>query len=515
MNNIEKKIDKIIEDLILLDPELKKIETRLREIILDLIKNKPEIVMQEKFEQELKLKIMQKITELKESEGYKNVNFFNKDVFLKKLSLSLGTIMLSLLIILPIIGIYKTKDGNDLRTLKISRLEDNAFGDISFQENSGQALSNQSLSLVKESALDFSPEMMTRELPGYGAGSNETGFSASVMRSDIAILPYFEYPKFIYKYEGDDLLEIIPEQEKIDVYKKAKNNYNSSSLLSSVTFLAADLINLKKFNHKQSLISHLSITEDKEFGYIINLDLLNGNISLYQNWSKWPNNNCEGRECLSYNNFKYEDLISNQEAIKIAESFIKEFAIKRDNYGEAKINYDFHKIYEESENKIDIYVPEEISVVFPYLIEGKEVKDESGEAYGLYISVNSRYKKVTNVNNLSPSRYQASAYTTLKDVEEIKKLAEQGGVNRYQDPNTKKEIIVKLGTPNIILSKQHHYNQKNMTGEELFIPALSFPVIGLSEESEFFYQKNVVIPLVKELINNNSGAIIMPYPITR
>lgn len=55
---MEKNIDKILDELILLDPELKSQESRLREILGDIIKNKPIFSISNEFKNNLKNQLL-------------------------------------------------------------------------------------------------------------------------------------------------------------------------------------------------------------------------------------------------------------------------------------------------------------------------------------------------------------------------------------------------------------------------------------------------------------------------
>ncbi len=556
MNNLtelELKSEKIIADLLELDQSLKPLEIELRKLVAEFIKNKPEPLLSERFETELKSVLVEKIKELK-NENMQEKNVFSRGVLFKKLAFSLGAMALALLILIPTVNSLKNKNlanNEDLilvedNATKITRLDDKAFGEINFQNNVEGAEENFVKPMVNDlnsGAQAPKPEITNDKLvirnDSYkgetylidaSTTTNSDGLITMIepaatkeiigmggFDGNIDIAPDFiEYPSFAYIYEGDDLTELVAGLDKVDVYKRVKSQYNNPSLLNFITNMGSDLINLKKFNDNASKVSYFSINEEKEFGYVLSFDSNGGGISLYQNWQYWPQfgNECRDEACFARYRFNYTDLISNEEAVSIAENFLNNFGIDRNTYGEAAVNYDFHQIYEASENKSELYVPEETTVIFPILIEGKEVKDESGQAYGLYVNVNSRHKKVSGLNNLLPNRYEVSAYESFNDPEEIKRLAEQGGLNFYKDPYATKEIKVYLGTPTLILSRQFQYGE-GYDNSELFVPALSFPVLRLSEETQFFYQKNIVIPLVKDLINQNNqgGEIgIMPYP---
>ena len=59
---------------------------------------------------------------------------------------------------------------------------------------------------------------------------------------------------------------------------------------------------------------------------------------------------------------------------------------------------------------------------------------------------------------------------------------------------------VTLGSPTIALVK--YFSYKDNKTEELLVPSLIFPVIGQIKEPFYYYNQNVVIPLVSEVIQS-------------
>lgn len=489
-NNIQIKAAEMIKDLIALDPSLKSLELELNTLVLELVKNKPESNLDPEFETALKLEVLKKVEELKTKE-VKPALPFSWSVFIKKTSLSLAALVLTIIIVIPVTKQLGNKLRNTDTGMMISLLEDQAFGEISSFNKTNQKVSE-------------NVELFGQKEVSVGK-RNESAGSVSVANPSIMpYLPDFDYPNFTYKYEGEDLKTILSGLDDVYVYRISPEVNINSSVLKSIVNSNTKLINLKNFQQPGLKLFSYSFSEENDFGYSINFD--DGNIYLYQNWKYWPD---------ITQDFKYEDLLSNEETINIAEDFVKEYGINRSAYGEAKINYDFHNIYTKDESIDMLYIPTETEVVFPLLIDNKEVMSGNGEPYGLSVTVSSSYKKVVSLNNLKANAYEASIYKAFTDANKIKEIVENGGLNNYQSiGDNKKNIEVRLGSPEIILSQQYYYNDKDQSNSEIFVPALSFPVLGLSEETDFFSQKSIIIPLLKDIIdNNNNGIIPMPRMI--
>ena len=93
--------------------------------------------------------------------------------------------------------------------------------------------------------------------------------------------------------------------------------------------------------------------------------------------------------------------------------------------------------------------------------------------------------------------------------EKFVQLAEQGGIYpNYQHPNPAKTINITLGAPAMSLIPHHKYNPEKNEADELYVPALIFPITDVSEPNHYC-QKNIIIPLVAGV---GDDFRIIPYP---
>ncbi len=171
---------------------------------------------------------------------------------------------------------------------------------------------------------------------------------------------------------------------------------------------------------------------------------------------------------------------------------------------------DFRKRYTEAKDKSMIYFSDQISVVYPLIIDGTEVVDNSGNKTGLYVSVNIREMKVYSLNNLNSNSYLVSAYKAISDKEEILNYVKQGGLYpNYQNPEAKKTVTIQIGSPVKTLVKSYKFNSDKGLSDEFFVPALSFPILNNNEENNY-YRSNIVIPLAQDMIEKHNNIEPMP-----
>jgi len=291
-----KQIDNLINDIMSLDPELKKYEKEIKKITNHLIESKPNLNIDNNFKIELKNTIMKKIEEIKNKEKQKNS--FNWVIFSKKLAFSLGAIVLAVAIIIPL----KNNNNNNKESKNLAlnntafvRVEDESFGKISFNESAQNTNSDNEIAPTTESN--------EKAILGMGAGGDITVSSSRMV-------PYpYEPINYEFEYVGEDF-EL--NGEKVDVYKKIKNNLEVENIKDSIFKNNINLFNLQNFKNNAE-ISNISIKQDKKFGYIININPLEGSASLYANWETWPQpfKDCIDDSCYQRNKLKIDDVPEN------------------------------------------------------------------------------------------------------------------------------------------------------------------------------------------------------------
>lgn len=489
---MEKHIQQILEDIYQYDSSLKDRESELISIIQEILMLKPDTKFDDVFREQLRARLMNKI---KFTEP--------KKIFMRKLNYTFG--LVAVMAILVISTLYvNDQNGNKLSFLtpgvKITKAGERAFGE-----------------LVNVTAVNG----------GQGGGGNAAmGATAapttdSVKSSEALLaapdakiaMPIYEATNYKYVYNGEPLNLTEP---KMDVLKKQKSE--SIDLSSWVGSLNLGLINLGSFGNAK--LQYATFMQDGQDGYSISVDAINGSVSLYGSWPvmavdasvcpvpmKESNTDAFRSPCYPQP-VKIEEIPADEELISVASQFIADHNISLSAYGEPEVVSDFRVQYENAVDKSQVYLPEVVSVVYPLVIEGQTVFDESGNKSGLMIGVHIRNKKVVSVWDLSLQNYQSSTYDTETDASRIMKLVEQGGLYGYVDPSAQRTVEIQLGDPQIELVRMWNYN--NNISEELMVPSLVFPVLKQPVGEQYFYRKAVVIPLIKEILDRNGGGYPTP-----
>ncbi len=369
----------------------------------------------------------------------------------------------------------------------------------------------------------------SRSQSGGGNGNAEmvTTPSATVGNNSVpgmggdkmTILPYPAPQNFEFKYDGAEISNLPATQ---DVFKRTKPQQSPALVDRILNFLSFGLLDLSRFTDVK--IQNFSFVEDRDYGYGMNVDVMQGSVSLYQNWEKWPQpdyGTCGGAAelenpslssaelCMPQTRLKPEDIPSNEEVIVATNDFLSVYGISRDTYGQPRVIDNWRAQYESAVDRTSIWIPEQVQVVYPLVLEGREVMDEGGSPSGLSLMVDARTKRVTSLYELTTKQFERSQYVGESDSKRIVDVAERGGFRNYMynDPNGRRTVL-NLDTPTVELVKIWYSNDNYRTSNELFVPAYVFPVKNW--EKSGYWRKNVIVPLVRDILNSDNQPSIMP-----
>jgi hypothetical protein len=506
----EQQISLILNDLYSIDAGFRRYEKELKEIILNIIASKPNIEIDERFKEKLHLLLIEKIQELKSKKEFKNINFIN--IFMNsKFAYSAVGALLVAIILLPLIFLNQGKtdipsnptDSN----VSFNNKEQRAFGSLVFSD---QSLSADGNGLIA-SNIESSPAL------GMG-GSDSLSLLAPEAKSTSAIYPYPPSGIISYRfvYKGDP---ITLDQERVDVLRREKNSLSGSFLGNILNKMNLGIIDLKKFGGLN--LKQLSLGQDSEDGYSIYIDFVEGRISISRNnmyYYKTETLKCSsGEKCIPSSTLTLSDIPEDSRIIEVAKKFLVSHGISIENYGAPEVNRYWLKQYGIAEDQT-MYIPENISITYPLIINGMEVYDSSGNKQGMTVSVNITEMKVTDVYNLTTQKYDSSSYEAETDFSKILDVAEKGGIYRgyyynynigYTGDNGQdgKVVELEIGVPRKVYMTFYNYNEGK--SEELLVPALLFPIIEKPKDS-YFYQDNIIVPLTKELLEAGNG---YPTPV--
>ncbi len=474
------KLNEILKEIYLIDPSLKKEEEKLRALIENMISTQPEAKINDEFVANLKERIFTEIDNM-ESKKEPKILFWQKLTYV-----SVGAAVVILLSLLVFPNIINREFVSE-RDESIALLDERAFGDLNVE--------------LSESDTGDSIESMAGQRTDdavMGLGADSDSMPSQV--EDISIMPYpIEQKNYIYTYKGNLLEEINLSEISDLVYKREIENSSARQAASRLSATPNLPINLNNFSHKE--VRHININEEKDFGYSISLNLANNTLSIYSNWQKWPQpyRDCYDRDCIESLNLGASDMLSEDQLISIANNFVNDYEIDLNDYGAAQVSEETIRRITNPENNPEHNYPQEASVVYPLIINNKEVVDSYGKKEGIQVAVNIREGKVSSVYNINYSNLLSSSYSLIDNLENINTLLSRGGLSPdiYRH-NDLEEVEIVLDDPKISLVRTWMPSTDASRGStEIFIPSLVFPII--ETPNQYFHRQQVVIPLTKEV----------------
>lgn len=507
------KLDLILQEIYSWNPKLKNKEAELIKLIELMAQSKPDTKFDESFAESLKKDLLSHRILLDSDDGLKENNFlFNLKNMNKKIYIITGSFALVSVVVLAVMVSMLPENKmvalinpitNNSKT-QFVKANPGAFGSLTSLSSTGSAKGNASTEIMSGSASVSAPVAAVTSDSRMALSAVEPiglGGGGGVASSKMIVMPQYSYT---YAYKGEPL--DLTEANGV-VYRRLKGdgnlNSNLDSLISTKSF---GPINLKAFSNLRA--GSISLMEDKRLGLNINIDFNEENIYIGQNWLQWKSDrdNCgDNQACWDSYRIRINDIPEDASLVKMASDFLKEKGINLEHYGNPSIDNNWRLNYESSTDKENYYIPEEMSVIYPLVLNEQTVYDQSGNLDGLRVSVNLLQKAVSGVNNLTSYRYETSDYALETDSTKILALAEKGGYGSgmYYFGDTQEKITLELGTP--IKSLIHFYRYTNNVNEELFIPALIFPINNAP--ANYYGTRSITVPLVQEMINdlNNNG----------
>jgi len=485
---MEDKIRKILDELYMIDESFKEKEIELSKIIEKLLRDRPDIKIDKSFVENLRSELLSK---------HATKNSFNFN-FMKKFAYSFTGFVVALIIAVPTIFYYQSHKGlvGDLAqkesagTSEVGKL---AFGDL------GQS--------VRDALKNQRPQGGGGGGGGYGAAMG-SGIAMPAPEGDFT-RPTYEMIFYRYSYKGDD---VNLTETEMPVYKKIHQIDVGAGVADVLKNATSGLMDLSSLSNVK--LGQFTLYEDKDVGYYVSVDFANGNISINKNYKK-PLYECQDQACYDAHRLKMSDIPEDANSIAMADSFLKTLNIDMSSYGPGEVDSRWRRSYEASDNKADFYPPEWISVIYPLMINGYPVYDVGGNKYGLNVNIEVRTKSVSAVYNINIQKYLSSTYSTETDFNKILELEQKGGTRYYYDPYARASGFkdIETGTPHLAYLQRYEY--KNQENEELFIPALAFPITKYPEDEPYFDGQYVIVPLAKDILNayGETPDIYPPIPV--
>lgn len=484
----------VLEELYAAEPELRNQDASLRRLAEELLASRPEAPVDERFVVRLREEIRARAPR---RAGNPFINFFtmptNKYLVPGLAALALVAVGVASLSSLKPTSVYVPQTVDVAHAPTFTRVAANSFG----------ALAGDGSGAGAESA--GGGMGISAASPGPNASFGRTAASDSSISPavDMKMMPP-DWTPTVYRhtYKGEAIEGL---QAQVDVYRRERVS-GAAAPISALLGHDLGLLDLAKA--KNGSVQSFSIAEDRENGYIITVSPEEGSVSIYENYQTWtyPERNCADEACFAAARLKESDMIADADAIRIADAFLAEYGVAREGYGQPVVRDSWKVMRDRVADASMFWYPENVTVVYPELIDGKPVHDESGQPTGMTVSVNVRHKRASSLSNLMLRSFQVSGYAGETDAAALVAVAEKGGVNGgWGEPEGAKVVDVELGTPT--LAHVRTWQWKDGKGLELTVPSLVFPVLNAPQD---YGRTSVTVPLAKELLQSVEPVIGLP-----
>lgn len=389
--------------------------------------------------------------------------------------------------------LIKVGGENDLLSgkYKVEDVEPQAFGSLSM---AGQVPAPESVAALNDASQSVNTQSDDQKMmaPGVGGG--------------MGIMPPMEYFNYKFKYVGGDL-PVLGEQQ--EVYRLVSPSKNQGFIDSLVRVMSVGLIDLQKM--RGGRVDYITFSEERPQGYTFNLDMKLGFISVGQNWEFWPQlpTVCDQNYCGPVPRLKPEDLFSEDQAIAIAEKFFSDYNISREGLAKPYLDRNTGGIVRPMDTSV--YIPDQQSVIYPKMIEGRTVYNESGQPEGLQVSIDVRQKAVIGVYGISRNQYQRSLYKGVQDSKKIIDVVNRGGFRNYvyEDPNAK-EVTLEIDTPTTAVVSMWYSAPGSSYSEQIYVNSLLFPIKDSGKNN--YWREYLIVPLVQDILDSDQQVPpIMPF----
>lgn len=457
-----KTVNQYLEELYTADPSLKEHEEELKKVLQTMLKNKPDITLDAAFVSSLKRRLQAQAESMSEAS-------LEKGGWLGKLVFALSGAAVTAVAFIAVS--HLAPFGNEaLFTSQVKTVEKSAFD---LTPTSGMATAG-------DAAMP-QPEGNVSAL-GLGGGENlPTSQSSKMMILPEAMVNY----QFIYDGELP-----FPVESEIGVLKRNPVSVSDKRLTEAVKGFDFGLIDIKKFSDLK--MDYLSVSEDKKYGYTLQVNFTEGVINIGQNWPKWPNHylNCTGDSCQ----LTEKDMLEDSALIAIADTFVKQHDINLKGYGSPVVVKDW-LLYSNAAETMPAYIPDQVRVVYPEMLDGTHVTESDGNFTGVFVTVSVRDKKVSSLNNLKPNSYEKSLYPVEQDRAKLLDWARRGGIFFYAYRGAEKTVEVKLETPELVYFRHFKWVPEENRTDEYVVPAYSFDINA--DPGLNLFRSKLIVPAVQ------------------
>jgi hypothetical protein len=488
-------LQSFLTDLYAIDPSLKTHEAEIIPLVEKLLASDPAQEPDTEFVKRLRMELQDRGTALSGSPASSG---WQKWLFAAGGAVTAAVIIPVAFIAYQQNGAQKftASDDTPLFTYNISNTGKEAFGPLTSMTEGQSAMNGRGGGV----GVAATPS----QAPMADGATNEMMIAAPDAKM-IAPYPMFRY-EYVYNGEIKDL------KPTVSVYKRDPSaaSIPLSAIGSSLNLGSIDIGSFGNMN-----LDSVTFSQNKPYGYQITANLRDSSVYLDAQWDQWPMSRCQTDACWQAERVKLSDVPSEDDLLEIANAFVQDHNIDVTHYGTPSVDMLWKRDYDRAPDKSQAWIPDQIRVLYPLVIEDTNVADQGGAPFGISVSVHVKLRKVMNVYGIMSRNYLKSQYDGVTDAQQIKDYL--GNVDNYgwmpEVGSDVKTATVTLGEP--VLGYSVYYKYDQLVTDELLVPSLIFPVTEVKGGDQYFYRNTVVVPLAAEMLKEqmNQGGGGRPMPL--
>ncbi len=306
--------------------------------------------------------------------------------------------------------------------------------------------------------------------------------------------------KYTFSYTG----KLDMPTGKLTVYKRNSVWFERADTRWFTKNLRIDELNIQAFENAG--VSNINISEDREFGYNIGIDFIQGTINISQNYTKWPQAKCDANRCTTPEKLTEADIPTDELLIRLTNEFTQKYNIDTSLYGDPEVNSGWRIDYTKQQNEgNEVYIPEMYTVTYPIKIDNQLIYEEFDGYKWLIFTIDIRNNRVSNMtwlekHNLIASKYQVS------DESKIRKLIQSGGRSISDTSGSGKIMNITLTQPTIWYVRIYG-EWKEGESNDFLVPAYIFKI--LDKPTDAYISDTIIVPLV-EWFTDDTQQVMRP-----
>lgn len=506
-------VNDLVQEICSADPTLLERESELRAALTRLLAAKPAVDRNEAFLKELRARLMKEFSSSPKSQSVLDrlLQISRRPWFaVPAVALALLLVMIVMKETPPGKNSLKlaVRDGGAFAGVRVTRAE-SGFGSLINRTGDIGTLAN---GVTMDSG--FQAPTVRNQSGGGGMTGGPSKMMASAVQAPmmgessvpgvIGIMPIQRPTYYRYSFDG----ELALSDETLPVLRRVKggNTVEFEAALAGVMPGVFDFSVLGSMK-----LQNFSAYQDQDLGLSVYADMNEETVSISQNYQRWPHPEqaCRDQECYQSFRLTESDMPSDEESIAYADAFLAELGIDRTMLGAPEVRADWRRwlVATTTAMRPDFWFPDSVNVVYPLLVDGIPVVDDSGMGSGLTVNVNVRERRADGLWNLQSLNYESADYDAVVDVDAVKEVVERGGIWGYlPDPKEIGDadiITLRLGEPVRVMLRTWQYPGDG-TSKELLAPGLRFRVED-PERDTHGTPEYITVPLIKEFFEQQPG----------